>query len=66
MPALLTCADGSAYAPSLYQYTAWAAARLAASVEVLHVYPPAIPFYIPPVNFMGDPSMGSASLALPS
>ena len=65
MPALLTCADGSAYAPSLYQYTAWAAARLAAIVEVLHVYPPAVPFYIPPVNFMGDPSMGSASLALP-
>ena len=65
MPAILTCTDGSAYAPSLYQYTAWAAARLAASVEVLHVYPPAPPFYIPPVNFMGDPSMGSASLALP-
>jgi nucleotide-binding universal stress UspA family protein len=65
MPAILTCTDGSAYAPSLYQITAWAAARLAASVEVLHVYPPAPPFYIPPVNFMGDPSMGSASLALP-
>ena len=65
MPALLTCADGSDYAPSLYQYTAWAASRLAARVEVIHVYPPAIPLYSPPVNFMGDPSMGSASLALP-
>lgn len=65
MSTLLTCTDGSAYAPSLYQFTAWAAARLAASVEVLHVYPPATPFYLPPVNFMGDPSMGSAALALP-
>lgn len=65
MPAILTCTDGSVYAPSLYQITAWAAARLAASVEVLHVYPPAPPFYIPPVNFMGDPSMGSTALAMP-
>lgn len=65
MPAILTCADGSAYAPSLYQHAAWAAAQLQAEVEVLHVYPPAPPFYLPPVNFMGDPSMGSASLALP-
>ena len=65
MSAILTCTDGSAYSPSLYQFTAWAASRLAASVEVLNVYPPAPPFYLPPVNFMGDPSMGSAALALP-
>ncbi len=65
MPALLTCTDGSAYAPSLYQHTAWAAARMEATVEVLHVYPAAPPFFIPPVNFMGDPSMGSAAMALP-
>ncbi len=65
MPTLLTCTDGSAYAASLYQHTAWAAARLGARVEVLHVYPSAAPFLFPPVNFMGDPSMGSASLALP-
>jgi nucleotide-binding universal stress UspA family protein len=57
--------DGSAYAPSLYQHTAWAAARLSATVEVLHVYPPAIPFFLPPVNFMGDPGMGSTTFALP-
>lgn len=37
MPAILACTDGSTYAPSLYQHTAWAAKRLAASVEVLHV-----------------------------
>ena len=65
MPALLSCTDGSAYAPSLYQYTAWAAMRLGAAVEVLHVYPSAAPFFIPPVDFMGDSGMGSASLALP-
>ncbi len=65
MPTLLTCTDGSAYSASLYQHTAWAAGHLGARVEVLHVYPPAAPFLFPPVNFMGDPSMGSASLALP-
>lgn len=37
MPTILTCTDGSTYTPSLYQHTAWAAKRLAASVEVLHV-----------------------------
>ncbi len=65
MTTLLTCTDGSAYAPSLYQHAAWAALRLAARVEVLHVYPPAPPFLFPPVNFMGDPGMGSTAFALP-
>lgn len=37
MPTILACTDGSTYAPGLYDYTAWAAKRLAASVEVLHV-----------------------------
>jgi nucleotide-binding universal stress UspA family protein len=37
MPTILACTDGSTYAPSLYQHTAWAAQRLTASVEVLHV-----------------------------
>jgi nucleotide-binding universal stress UspA family protein len=37
MPTILACTDGSIYAPSIYQHTAWAATRLAASVEVLHV-----------------------------
>lgn len=37
MPTILTCTDGSMFAPSLYQHTAWAAQRLAASVEVLQV-----------------------------
>lgn len=37
MPTILACTDGSTFAPSLYQHAAWAAQRLAASVEVLHV-----------------------------
>ncbi len=37
MPTILACTDGSTYAPSVYQHAAWAAARLGASVEVLHV-----------------------------
>ena len=37
MPTILACTDGSAYAPSVYQHAAWAAARLSAGVEVLHV-----------------------------
>lgn len=37
MPIILTSTDGSAYAPSIYQNAAWAAKRLSASVEVLHV-----------------------------
>lgn len=37
MPTILACTDGSTYAPSLYEHTAWAAKRLAAGVEVLHV-----------------------------
>lgn len=34
---LLTCTDGSIYAPSIYQHSAWAATRLSAGVRVLHV-----------------------------
>lgn len=37
MSAILACTDGSVYAASVYQHSAWAAARLGASVEVLHV-----------------------------
>lgn len=37
MPTILACTDGSTYAPSLYQHAAWAAQRLTARVEVLHV-----------------------------
>ena len=37
MPTILACTDGSIYAPSIYQHAAWAAQRLSASVEVLHV-----------------------------
>jgi nucleotide-binding universal stress UspA family protein len=37
MITILACTDGSTYAPSVYQHSAWAAARLSATVEVLHV-----------------------------
>lgn len=40
MPHLLTCTDGSLYAPSVYQYSAWAAARLGVGIRVLHVLDP--------------------------
>jgi nucleotide-binding universal stress UspA family protein len=37
---LLACTDGSLYAPSVYQHSAWAAARLDAGIRVLHVLDP--------------------------
>lgn len=37
MPTILACTDGSTFAPSVYQHTAWAALRLNAGVELLHV-----------------------------
>lgn len=37
MATILACSDGSAYAASVYQHAAWAALRLNAGVEVLHV-----------------------------
>jgi nucleotide-binding universal stress UspA family protein len=40
MSHLLVCTDGSLYAPSVYQHSAWAAARMSASIKVLHVLDP--------------------------
>lgn len=37
---ILTCTDGSPYAKSVYQLTAWAANRLDAAVHVLHMLDP--------------------------
>ena len=37
MPSILTCTDGSGYAPGVYQHAAWAARKLSAKVEVLHI-----------------------------
>jgi nucleotide-binding universal stress UspA family protein len=37
MPTILACTDGSIYAPSVYEHAAWAARRLSAGIEVLHV-----------------------------
>ncbi|CAA6689880.1 MULTISPECIES: universal stress protein [unclassified Lentimonas] len=40
MPNILACTDGSIYAPSVYNHTAWAAAKMPASVHVLHMLNP--------------------------
>jgi nucleotide-binding universal stress UspA family protein len=40
MPTILTCTDGSIYARSVYDHTAWAAQRLDAGVHVLHILEP--------------------------
>ena len=37
MPAILACLDGSLYSTSVCQHAAWAAPRLSAGIEVLHV-----------------------------
>ena len=37
MSTILTCTDGSLYAPSIYQHAAWAASRTGAGIHVLHV-----------------------------
>jgi len=40
MSHILSCTDGSLYAPSVYQHSAWAAARMGAGVKALHVLDP--------------------------
>lgn len=40
MKKILTCTDGSAYAPSIYDHTSWAAQRLDAPVHLLHMLDP--------------------------
>jgi nucleotide-binding universal stress UspA family protein len=37
MSTILTCTDGSLYAPSIYQHAAWAATRTGSSIHVLHI-----------------------------
>jgi len=37
MNKILSCSDGSLYAPSVYAYTAWAARRAHAAVHVIHL-----------------------------
>lgn len=40
MPNILACTDGSIYAASVYDHTAWAATKMSASVHVLHMLDP--------------------------
>ncbi|MGV3772335.1 MAG: universal stress protein [Verrucomicrobiales bacterium] len=37
MKTILTCTDGSSYSPEIYKHAAWAAKRLHAPIELLHV-----------------------------
>lgn len=40
MSHILTCTDGSLYAPSIYEHSAWAASRMSCGIKVLHVLDP--------------------------
>ncbi|MDP3069248.1 MAG: universal stress protein [Opitutaceae bacterium] len=40
MSTILSCTDGSRYAPSIYDHSAWAARRMDATVRVLHLLDP--------------------------
>lgn len=40
MPKIISCTDGSLYAESLYEHSAWAAQRTGASIHVLHMLEP--------------------------
>ncbi len=40
MSSILSCTDGSVYARSVYDHTAWAAQRMAAAVHILHCLEP--------------------------
>ncbi len=40
MKSIISCTDGSVYAPSIYDHTAWAAKQTGAAVHVLHMLDP--------------------------
>lgn len=60
MKRILTCTDGSVYAPSIYHYSAWAAKLLDAEVHVLHMLDP---LHEDPLNsdFSGSIGLGARS-----
>lgn len=61
MPTILTCTDGSIYSGSVYDYTAWAAARLRqAWVQVLHVIETPVE-WIPSADFSGAIGVDAAA-----
>ncbi len=62
MPTLLSCTDGSVYSKSIYDHTAWAARRLGAAVQVLHMLEyPASP---PPADASGTIGFDAQSTLL--
>lgn len=64
MATVLSCTEGSQYAPVIYELTAWAASRLGAGVEVLHVIEP-IPAYVPSVDYAGGAGIAATPLFSP-
>lgn len=64
MATVLSCTEGSQYAPAIYQLSAWAASRLNAGVEVLHVVEP-LPVFVPAMDYIGDAGMAAAPLYSP-
>lgn len=58
MSLILTCTDGSAYAHSVYHYSAWAAKQMNAKVHVLHMLDP---LHSDPLNadFSGSIGLGA-------
>lgn len=64
MASILTCTEGSLFAPPLYQLTAWAAGRLNAGVEVLHVVEP-VPSFAPAMDYAGGTGVAVTPLYSP-
>lgn len=63
MKRILSCTDGSVYAPSIYHYSAWAAKLLDAEIHVLHVLDP---LHQEPLNldFSGSIGLGASSVLI--
>ncbi len=63
MPTILACTDGSVYAPSVYDHSAWAARQLGAKIHVLHMLDPqrAVP---PVIDITGTIGLGARSALL--
>ncbi|MES2707749.1 MAG: universal stress protein [Verrucomicrobiota bacterium] len=64
MATVLSCTEGSQYASAIYELSAWAAGRLGAGVEVLHVIEPA-PVFSPNMDFAGGAGIAIAPVYSP-
>ena len=64
MKRLLLCADGSVFAQSSYQYAAWLATRLTATVDVLYVTDERSQGTIETSNFSGTIGIDASGVLL--